>query len=179
MTPVRRVARPLLAAVFVARGLDRFRHPAPTAERVAPLAEKAPDALRLPKDPELLVRGTGAAMMGAGALLALGRMPRLAAGVLVASLVPLMLVEETDPELREHHRDDILANLGLLGGVLLATVDTEGKPGVAYRAKLAGEDVRRAARTTRREARHAARHAARAAQHEVRLKAVRAQHALD
>jgi hypothetical protein len=34
----------------------------------------------------------------------------------------------------------------MLGGLLLAGVDTEGKPGVAWRARHAATDVRREAR---------------------------------
>ena len=67
-----------------------------------------------------------------------------------------------------------LKNLGLLGGLLLAAVDTEGRPGLAYRAHLASDRAHRAVRTTRREARHATR----AATREAKLKAVQAQHAL-
>ena len=48
----------------------------------------------------------------------------------------------------------------MLGGLLLAAVDTEGKPGVAWRARRAAKDVRREATATwpapRREARLAA-----------------------
>jgi hypothetical protein len=68
----------------------------------------------------------------------------------------------------------LLANLGLLGGVLLAAVDTEGRPGLAYRAHLASESVHRSARTAKREARHVAH----AATREAKLKAAQAQHAL-
>ena len=46
--------------------------------------------------------------------------------------------------------------LGLLGGLMLAAVDTEGKPGVTYRAKLAGESIERNAKAARREAKLAA-----------------------
>ena len=76
--------------------------------------------------------------------------------------------------MRERQKVQFLKNLGLLGGLLLAAVDTEGKPGLAYRAHLASDSAHRAVRTTRREARHAARAAAR----ETKLKAVQAQHAL-
>jgi hypothetical protein len=44
----------------------------------------------------------------------------------------------------------------MMGGLMLAAVDTEGKPGVAWRARRAAADVRREARglarTARREA---------------------------
>ena len=136
-------------------------------------------AVGLPDDTELLVRANGVAMMAAGSLLALGRLPRIASGVLAATIVPTTLAahafwNEQDPEKRAQQKVQFLKNLGLLGGLLLAAVDTEGRPGLAYRAKLVNRSAHRAARTTRREARHAAHAAAR----EAKLKAVQAQHAL-
>ena len=102
-------------------------------------------------------------------LLATGRFPRLASTMLAASLIPTTAIEhafweETDPSRKAQQRSLFLKNVGLLGGLLLATVDTEGKPGLVWRAQHAG-------RTTRREARHAKRAAGR----EARLLAHRAQ----
>ncbi len=179
MTLVRRIARPMLAAMFVAGGLDQLKHPGRTVPSARPLIEKVGPTLGLPDDPELLVRANGAAMLGAGTLLALGRLPRIASMVLAVTVVPTTIVahpfwSEQDPEARAQQKQQFLTNLGVLGGLLLASVDTEGKPGLAYRAHMVGDSASRAARTTRREARHAARAAAR----EAKLKAVRAQHAL-
>jgi putative oxidoreductase len=164
MTLVRRVARPMLAAIFVVQGLEQLRHPSAVSSKVAPLAEQlAP--LGLPNDPELLVRANGATMVGGGALLATGRVPRLASLALLGSLVPTTYVghqfwAETDPAMKRTQRVGFLKNLGLIGGLMLAAVDTEGKPGLAYRVGMAGHAAKRTAKTTRREARHAA-HAAR------------------
>jgi len=179
MTLVRRVARPMLAAMFVVGGLDQFKHPARKAEAARPFVEKVAPTLGLPDDPELLVRANGLAMVAAGSLLALGRFPRISAAVLAATVIPTTVAghpfwKEQDPEVRAQQRVQFLKNLGLLGGLLLAAVDTEGRPGLAYRAHLVNESAHRAARTTRREARHAAHTAAR----EARLKAAQAQHAL-
>ena len=162
MTLVRRVARPLLASMFVVGGLDALRHPGARADKAAPLVDKLAEPLGLPDDPELLVRANGAAMVAGGALLAVGRLPRVAASVLAASLVPTTIAghpfwEEQDPAARKQQRTHFLKNLGLLGGVLLAAVDTEGKPGVAWRAQhVLGDGKRgaqRATRSARREAR--------------------------
>src|SRR6476469_3614236 len=178
MSLVRRVARPLLASMFVVGGVDQLKHPSAKAETARPIVEKVAPLLRLPQDTELLVRANGVAMVTAGTMLALGRMPRLSATVLAATLVPTTVSahqfwKEEDPAGRAQQRVHLLKNLGLLGGLLLAAVDTEGKPGLAYRAHLAGESVQRAARTTRREARHVAH----SATTEARLKAAQAQHA--
>jgi uncharacterized membrane protein YphA (DoxX/SURF4 family) len=178
MSLVRRVARPMLAAIFVVQGLDQLRHPGPKAARIEGFAEKlAP--LGVPDDPELLVRANGATMIGGGALLATGNLPRLAALALAGSLVPTTYAAhafwaESEPAAKSAQRIQFLKNIGLLGGLLLAVVDTEGRPGVAYRLGMAGDSAKRAARLTRREAKHAA-HAAR---REARLAAAQAHDAL-
>src|SRR3954447_3535345 len=166
MTVVRRLARPMLAAIFVTGGVDAFRHPsskAPAAEGVAPpIAAKLP---WLPEDPEQLVKINGAAQVVAGVLLALGRFPRLSSLVLAGSIVPTTLAghrfwEEDEPATRAQQRIHFFKNLGLLGGLMLAAVDTEGRPGLAWRAQHATQHVaktsRRARRTAARETRLAA-----------------------
>ncbi|MGH8970986.1 MAG: DoxX family protein, partial [Actinomycetes bacterium] len=74
MTVVRRLARPMLASVFISGGLEALRNPepkVPAAQDVAPpIAAKLP---YLPEDPESLVKINGAVQVGAGTLLALGR----------------------------------------------------------------------------------------------------------
>lgn len=179
MSVVRRVARPMLAAFFIAGGIEALRHPGKRAEQAQPLVAKAAEPLGLPNDPELIVRANGALMIGAGAMLATGRFPRVAAAALAGTLVPATLVEypfwdSDDPQERRSRQIQILKNVGLLGGLLLAAVDTDGKPGLAYRARMAGDSIGRTARTTGREAKMAAR----LARKEARLKATQATHAL-
>jgi uncharacterized membrane protein YphA (DoxX/SURF4 family) len=166
---VRRLARPLLASVFIAGGIDALRNPSARTKQAAHLLEQVPKPDAVPNDPDLIVRVNGAALLGGGALLATGKFPRLASTLLAASLVPTTAIEhafweETDPERRAQQRGLFLKNVGLLGGLLLAAVDTAGKPGLVWRAQHAG-------RTTKREARHASR----AARREARLIAHRAQ----
>ena len=162
---VRRLARPLLASVFVAAGIDALRHPGLRSQQAAQLLGKVPDqvpgAQSAAKDPDLFVRVNGAALLGGGILLATGRMPRLASTVLAASIIPTTAIDhafwdETDPTLKEQSRSLFFKNVGLLGGLLLAAVDTEGRPGLVWRAQHAGK-------VTRREARHAKRAASREA----------------
>jgi uncharacterized membrane protein YphA (DoxX/SURF4 family) len=178
MTLVRRVARPMLAAIFVVQGLDQLRHPGGKADRVAPFAERL-EPLGLPNDPELLVRANGVAMVGGGVLFAAGRLPRLAATVLAGAMIPTTYVghafwAESDPAARKAQGLQFLKNLGLIGGLLLAAVDTEGRPSVAYRIGQAGERAERNARKAKREARRAVRSAGR----EARLAAAQATDAL-
>ena len=171
MTLVRRLARPCLAAMFVTGGLDSFRRPetkVPAADPIAPrIAEKLP---YLPEDTESLVRINGAAQVAAGLLLATGRFPRLSSAVLAGSLVPTTLAghrfwEEQDEVKRAQQRIHFFKNLSMLGGLMLAAVDTEGRPGLAWRAQHAAQhasaSTRRTRRTARREAKLAA-HTARA-----------------
>lgn len=163
----------MLAAVFVQSGLDAFRHPGPHVEPARPVVSKLAPQLRLPDDPEMLVRAHGAAMAGAGALFGIGRLPRLSSAVLAAAIVPSTYVrhpfwQEQDPEAKREQRTHFLKNLGLLGGVLLATVDTAGRPGLAWRTKHASTHVQRGARRATKEARVAAKQAKREARHAAR-----------
>jgi putative oxidoreductase len=159
MTVVRRLARPMLASMFVWGGLDALRHPTSktaAAESVGPaIAAQLP---LLPEDPEQLVKINAAVQLGAGTMLALGRFPRLSSLLLAGSLVPTTLAghrfwEIDDPQRRAQQQIHFFKNLGMLGGLMLAAVDTEGRPGLAWRARHASHH---AAEGSRR-AGHAAR----------------------
>ncbi len=168
MSVVRRIARPLLAATFVDGGLNTLRHPGPRVERAAPVIDKLAPRLGLPNDPELLVRVNGATMVAAGLLLASGRLPRTSATALAATLVPTTVAghrfwQVEDATERREQRQHFLKNLGMLGGLLIAAVDTEGRPGLPWRTRRAAKDAARGARIARKEARHLARAARREA----------------
>ncbi|MFE2294042.1 DoxX family membrane protein [Streptomyces sp. NPDC059452] len=147
MTVLRRVARPLLASMFISGGYGAVRDPArlvpvaePVTDRVTALL--APRTSLWPEDPASLVRLNGAVQLGAGLLLALGRTPRLASAALAATLVPTTLAAHRywtieDPEKRAAQRVQFLKNASLLGGLLIAAADTHGKPSLAYRARSA------------------------------------------
>jgi hypothetical protein len=124
---------------------------------LGPVTEKVP---YLPKDTEQLVRINAGIQVGAGTLLAMGRLPRLSALALAVSLVPTTLAghrfwEAQGPE-RQQHQRHFLKNVGLCGGLLIAAVDTEGRPSLAWRARHVGASTKHAVRATRREARLAA-----------------------
>lgn len=142
MALVRTIARPLLAATFVMGGLDAVRHPdgkIPAAERVVgELTDKVPGI----SNTRQVVQVDGAVKVIAGTLLACGKLPRLSALALAASLVPTTLAghrfwEKQDPAARTADRLHFSKNAGLLGGLLLAAVDTHGKPSLAWRARRA------------------------------------------
>ncbi len=134
----RRIARPLLASIFVAGGVDALRNPAGKLPKAEAVTEPLREGTGV--DPELLIRVNGAVQVGAGLLLATGRFRRLASLALIGSIVPTTYAghrfwEETDPATRAQQRMHFLKNLGLLGGLILAAFDTEGEPSLSWRAK--------------------------------------------
>ncbi len=160
MPIVRRIARPMLAAMFIAGGVDVLRHPDSRAEVAGPLAKKIADALPvpLPDDPLQLVRIDGGVKLVGGLLLATNRVPRLAALALAGSLVPTTLAghrfwEYDDPQQRKNQQIHFLKNVGLCGGLLLAAVDTGGRPSAAYRARTAAKRAKRRAKRVTKSAR--------------------------
>lgn len=142
MSPLRAIARPMLASMFVAGGLDALRNPGPKAGASRDVLEPLLDALpvELPDDPEQIVRTNGAVQVVAGFLLATGRLPRLSALVLAASLVPTTLAghrfwEADDEQVRTQQRIHFVKNVSMLGGLLIAAADTGGRPSLAYLAR--------------------------------------------
>ncbi len=173
MTIVRRLARPLLAVAFVSNGLDAVRHPATRVEAARPLVRQIAEPLGLPTDPETFVRANGAAMAVAGTLFGLGRLPRLSALVMAVTLAPTAYTQhafwqETDPVRRREQRRGLVQDLSMLGAALVATVDTEGRPGLAWRGRHAVQQAERTAKRATRDAKRASRQAKRAAALETR-----------
>lgn len=155
----------MLAAIFITGGLDALRDPKPRASKAGGMATKIADALpvRLPDDPVRLVQIDAGVKIVGGLMLATGRMPRLAALALAGSLIPTTFSghpfwEYDDPQQRGNQRIHFLKNLGLLGGLILAAVDTEGRPSAAYR-------TRSASKRTAKKAKQQAKHAAKVARH--------------
>jgi putative oxidoreductase len=159
-------ARPMLASMFVVGGIDSIRNASKKAGAAEPVTEKLVPLLQrvvpqLPSDPATLVRLNGVAQVAAGLGLATGRLPRISAAVLAATLVPTTAAghrfwEKQDPSERAAQRVHFFKNVSMLGGLIIASGDTEGQPGVVWR-------TRRVAKDARREARHLARSARREA----------------
>ena len=63
---VRRIARPMLAAMFVVGGLSQLRRPAAKVATAAPLLDAVGSVVPLPADQATLVRANGAAMLAGG-----------------------------------------------------------------------------------------------------------------
>jgi uncharacterized membrane protein YphA (DoxX/SURF4 family) len=163
----------MLSAIFVSSGVKVLLNPGSRAEsasrvtdRVGPLIEKMDP--RLPSDTLSLVRLKAGADVVAGLLLATGHLTRPAAATLAVNLIPTTVAGHPfwslPKEQRAAQQVQFLKNLGLLGGLLLAAADTEGRPGLKYRTTHAVDrsqrKVKRAVRTAKREAKIAAMSAA-------------------
>lgn len=149
MTLVRRVARPMLASMFLMGGYSALKNPeahvrmaGPVTEKLSEGADQATAPQTTTPDEKQLVLINGAAQVVGGLLLATNRLPRLASLVLAGSLVPTTAAghrfwEETDKTQRANQQIHFFKNVSMLGGLLIAAVDTEGKPSVAWRTSKA------------------------------------------
>ena len=161
----------MLASMFVMGGVSALRNPQQHVRMAEPevgkLSDTAAKTEQIPVSPDekQLVLINGAAQVLGGLALATGRLPRLSALVLAGSLVPTTYAghrfwEETDKTQRANQQIHFFKNVSMLGGLLIAAVDTEGKPGIAWRAQHAVGSAKREAKHLRREAKAQARLAA-------------------
>ena len=131
----------MMSAIFVTEGIDTLRNPRRRVETAEPVAPKIAEKVGLPTtDTEMLVKVNAAVQVGAGTLLALGKFRRLSAMALIGSLIPTTYAghrfwEVEDPAARSQQRIQFMKNLSMLGGLILAVVDTEGAPSVGWRAR--------------------------------------------
>lgn len=142
---LRRIARPLLAGIFIYGGIGALRETKAHAQLAEPVLDKvgkfAP-AERLPSA-VTMVKADAWTKIGAGTLLALGKVPRVAATALAASLIPTTLAshrfwEADDPQEKSDQLIHFLKNMGLLGGLAITAADTAGKPSWAWQGRHAG-----------------------------------------
>ncbi|MCT7660035.1 DoxX family protein [Mycobacterium deserti] len=148
---IRRLARPMLSAVFISRGVDALRSPKPAADAARPTLEglsKLPDPVgpNVPNNAETVARVNAAVQIGGGLLLATGKLPRVASAALALSVVPGSLGghafwSESDPQRKADERRAFLTDISLIGGLIIAAVDTEGKPSLGWRARRAAGKV--------------------------------------
>lgn len=153
MTISRTLARPLLSSIFLVGPIQTLRNSSGAAKKAEPvtgplirLAQRA--GLPISHDPEKLVKINAGIQIAAGLALATGRLPRLSAAVLATSLIPTTVAghdywNESEPETRAAQRLQLAKNLSLLGGLIIAAGDTDGRPGMAWLARHAVGDARR------------------------------------
>ncbi len=174
----------MLATTFVVHGVRAIRNPDPlvpsaksVTDQLVPAAKRvAPPAIadRIPEDPRTLVRINGAVQVVGGIALATGVGRRWGALALAASVLPTTYAghafwQEDDAEARGSQQIHFLKNVSIFGGLLLAAVDTEGKPGLAWRASHGAEHTRAATKRMTRGARREAKYATRTARQEAKL----------
>jgi putative oxidoreductase len=164
MTVTRVIARPLLASTFAVGAVNALKNaPAlaekarPVTDRVLPMLDKAAPQLPIPHDPVTLVRVNAGVQLLAALALARGRAPRLSSTVLAASLLPTTVAghafwQEDEPTTKAAQRLHFFKNLSMVGGLMLAAVDTEGRPGLAWRARHGAKAARRGAKHLRHQA---------------------------
>jgi uncharacterized membrane protein YphA (DoxX/SURF4 family) len=126
--PLRVVARILTGSTYVVLGADALLSPGKRPEIAGETLAAIRTVVPLPEDDTLLVQANAAVMVGGGALLALGRVPRLAALALAASLLPTTAAAHRywaveDPAARAQQKIHFWKNASLLGGLLLVVLD--------------------------------------------------------
>jgi len=146
---IRRIARPLLSVAFIGQGIDSLLNPKSAAQAAAPAVatlHALPDPVgsSIPSDPETFAQLNAAVQIGGGLLLATGKLPRIASAALAFTVLPAnlgahMFWSEVDPELKSRKRQEFLTDLSLLGGLLIASADTSGKPSLGWRGRRAAE----------------------------------------
>ncbi|CAM3777705.1 DoxX family membrane protein [Smaragdicoccus niigatensis] len=184
---LRRIARPLLSAAFIAEGIDILQNPGPLADRLSPAldftrrrsqhraddgfvvapsasgievnspttSDAVPNSFSsehrlptppLPESPETAARIVAGVQIASAALFALGKAPRPAAALLATTTAVTLsqhaFWNEVDPELKKRERAQFLSGISKLGGVLIATADTEGQPSLGWRGRRAARDAK-------------------------------------
>ena len=148
---IRRIARPLLSVAFIGQGVDALRNPKPAADAARPALDgmrQLPDPIgaNVPSNAETFARANAAVQVGGGLLLATGKLPRLASAALAFTVIPgsvggHMFWNEADPQRKADERRALMTDLSLLGGLIIAAVDTEGKPSLGWRGRRAARKV--------------------------------------
>ena len=138
-----------MSAVFIGQGIDSLRNPKPAAEAAAPTVDglrALPDPVgsSIPNDPQTFAQINAAVQIGGGVLLATGKAPRIASAALAFTVLPAnlgahMFWSESDPQVKAQKRKDFLTDLSLLGGLIIASADTAGKPSLGWRGRRAAE----------------------------------------
>jgi len=177
----------MLASTFLFDGLDAVRHPEQYAQGAQPVVNLVSRLVpAIPEQPGQAVRITGAVQLAAGSLLAIGRLPRLSALALAATVIPATAAdyrfwETDDKQQRADQRAHFVKNVALLGGLLIAAADTAGKPSLAWRtqhaaANVSGQASKASRKATAKAAKASQKATARAAKtsHKATAKAARA-----
>ncbi len=152
MSIVRRLARPLLATGYVAGGVEAFRNSSAAAEKLDPVLKQVeqvlPQVRPVTANRAQVAQGIAAAQVLAASALALSKLPRLSASVLLGTTaintyVQYQSADTSTKEAKSNRRNNVFKNLSLVGAVMIASVDTAGNPSLAWRASHLADDVRK------------------------------------
>jgi uncharacterized membrane protein YphA (DoxX/SURF4 family) len=173
MTLVRAIGRTMLSSYFVLSGIRAIRNPEEFVEDAQPVTDRLVPAIKryaptqvaeyVPEDTTSLIRVNGAIQVAGGLAMATGKGRRLGAGLLALSMVPTTLARHPfwtrdTPAERAHDRQQFVKNVGLIGGVIIASRDTEGRPGLVWRANEGRELAVKRGRKARKAAKKALKH---------------------
>jgi putative oxidoreductase len=141
---IRRLARPMLGAAFINSGWEALQG----ADRRAGRAESYGLS-----QPLTAIRVVAVTQIAGGVLLLINRMPRFTAALVALTVLPEATTghdfwTEKDPDVKKSQRSLFVRDLGMLGGLLVAAVETGGRESVPHRA----------ARTSRKAAKSAVEH---------------------
>ncbi len=153
MIGLRGLARTLLAGIFVFGGISAWKRSSKLAVPAAKVVEPVRDSIPGSPSAEQLVKVNAGVQVVAGGLFALGIAPRVMAIVLGGSLVPTTLAghrfwEMDDDADKAQHQIQFLKNVGLIGGLIFAALDTGGRPSVFWSGRKAAEGAAAAVAST-------------------------------
>ncbi|MCC2593083.1 DoxX family protein [Tessaracoccus sp. OS52] len=180
MSFLRFIARSLVASTFIADGINKVRNPGESAadaedftNRLTPLVQRVAPAgysSWVPDNAESWVKATGALQVAGGVMFATGIGRRLGALLLAkASILDIAIAlpsKDASKAERQAARPEVLTKAALLGSALLAARDTQGKPGLSWRAGHTIEKVEKKASHASEELTGRARKAAKRARKE-------------
>jgi uncharacterized membrane protein YphA (DoxX/SURF4 family) len=138
---------------FVSSGVEGLRDVDRRAERARSYGVSQPVTVS---------RAVAGTQVAAGVLLVLNRFPRLASLALALTVVPEAATghpfwSEPDKDAKRTERSLFTRDLGLLGGLLVASADTGGRESVPHRAARASSEAKSSARKSARKAKKSAR----------------------
>lgn len=138
----------MLASAYIIDGVDTLVNTDDHVEGTDQVLKRVRSLLprkyaqQIPEDPKLVTQIVGGTKVGAASALALGKAPRLAAGTLTVLTIPTLLArhafwETQEEEEKKARKQGFLTNIALLGGLAITSLDTEGRPGLKWRASKA------------------------------------------
>ena len=154
MSLSRRIARPLLASIFVSSAVPMLKD---QSYLHGPIRDAGLS------EPELLAKAHVYGNFVGGLALATGRFPRLAALGLAANLVPTTVIGHAfwsaPADQKMMQQINFMKNLGLLGGLLLAANDPDGRESLPHAVgRVSRKATRKAEKAANKATRQAAKH---------------------